>query len=102
MEYSRFALLIFAFCLHLHRDNNNYPLYITNIRQISNLHNNMRQKIIHRIELPYGRAKELQQHFGVTRNTVRAALRFATTSDLAKRIQQAAIEDFGGHYVYLT
>lgn len=33
---------------------------------------------------------------------IKRPIRFATTSDLAKRIQQAAIEDFGGHYVYLT
>ena len=62
----------------------------------------MRQKIIHRIELPHGKNKLLQERFNTTQTTVRNALRFASTSELAKRIQQAAIEDFGGHYVYLT
>lgn len=62
----------------------------------------MRQKIVHQIVIPYGKNKLLQERFNTTQTTVRNALRFASSSDLAKRIQQAAIEDFGGHYVYLT
>ena len=40
MKYSRFALLIFAFCLHLHRNNKQLPIQYhkyTTLKQLTQL-----------------------------------------------------------------
>lgn len=62
----------------------------------------MQDKIIQRIEVPRGTCKKLCNMFGCASFTVRAALRFASSSDLSQKIQQSALEDFGGRIVYIT
>ncbi|MCD7850443.1 MAG: GntR family transcriptional regulator [Parabacteroides sp.] len=43
-----------------------------------------------------GVSKKLQERFGVSAPTVRKALRGITRSELANRIRQVAIKEFGG------
>lgn len=62
----------------------------------------MRNKIIQRIEVPHGNNTKICERFGVTQVTVRKALTYSTTSNLAENIRNAALKEFGGKLVYLS
>lgn len=62
----------------------------------------MRNKIIQRIEVPHGNNTKICERFGVTQVTVRKALTYSTTSNLAESIRNAALKKFGGRIVYIT
>ncbi len=51
------------------------------------------------ISVPHGMIKLIAADLGVTPESVKRALRFATDSVTARAIRAAAVERFGGHYV---
>jgi hypothetical protein len=48
------------------------------------------------ILVPHGKISKLMKAFNTTCPTVRAALRYQTNTDLARKIRHAAVTVFGG------
>lgn len=56
-----------------------------------------------RIVLEYGAQKKLAHHFGISDETVRRALRYASQdNDLHRKIRQEAITNYGGQEITVT
>lgn len=56
-----------------------------------------------RIVLEYGAQKKIAQHFGISDETVRRALRYASQdNDLHRKIRQEAITNYGGQEITVT
>lgn len=49
-----------------------------------------------KIQLPYGMQTKMVKHFGVSPQTINAALTYVTDSELAATIRKEAIENYGG------
>ena len=55
-----------------------------------------RTKEIPRIIVPQGAQKHIASHFGVSGETVRRALKYIINTELAVRIREEAIKNYGG------
>lgn len=56
-----------------------------------------------RIVLEYGAQKKIAQHFGISDETVRRALRYASQdNDLHRKIRQEALTNYGGQEITVT
>lgn len=56
-----------------------------------------------RIVLEYGAQKKIAQHFGISDETVRRALRYTSQdNDLHRKIRQEAITNYGGQEITVT
>ena len=49
-----------------------------------------------RIVVPFGATRRIAEHFGITMQTVRNALRFITEGELPDMIRKEAVTNYGG------
>lgn len=82
--------------LYLHRNNKRKSFAPKDKSVIYKNRQKMRRTLYrYKILSEKGTVKKLAMRFGVSEQTVRAALRFATANDLSDTIRHTAIRDYG-------
>lgn len=73
-----------------------YGVYYAETNNLLFMNKIGRTKEIPRIIVPQGAQKHIASHFGVSGETVRGALKYIINTELAVRIREEAIKNYGG------